>query len=86
MASAFIDGSQIYGANCREAEFLRDRRANLGLLRVVPFPLSSAKSPILPKAERQTFCRSPNPAMKPCFLAGDETRVNENQGNISFFE
>ncbi|XP_078362200.1 peroxidasin-like, partial [Oculina patagonica] len=75
--SAFIDGSQVYGANCQEAELLRDRKANLGLLRVVPFPTSSAKSPILPEAGSQTFCRSPNTAMKPCFIAGD-SRINEN--------
>lgn len=82
--SAFIDGSQIYGANRREADLLRDRTANLGLLRVASFPLSSAKSPLLPKAEGQTFCRSHNPTKKPCFLAGDHARVNENPGNVNF--
>lgn len=82
--SAFIDGSQIYGANRREADLLRDRTANLGLLRVASFPLSSAKSPLLPKAEAQTFCRSHNPTKKPCFLAGDHARVNENPGNVNF--
>ncbi|PFX31144.1 Peroxidasin [Stylophora pistillata] len=78
LVSAFIDGSHIYGANHKEAELLRDRTANLGLLRVASFPLSSAKSPFLPKAEAQTFCRSHNPTTKPCFLAGDHARVNEN--------
>ncbi|KAJ7374149.1 hypothetical protein OS493_009487 [Desmophyllum pertusum] len=79
IVSAYIDGSQVYGANCKEAELLRDRNANLGLLRVRPFPSSFAKFPILPEAVPETFCRSPNPARKPCLLAGDHRRTNENQ-------
>jgi len=82
IVSSFIDGSQIYGANMREAELLRDRTANLGLLRVLPFPGSSTKSPIMPKAEPELYCRSSKPAIKPCFLAGDYRRVNENPGNF----
>lgn len=80
--SAFIDGSQIYGANYEEAERLRDRRANLGLLRVLPFPGSSIRSPVLPKAEPESYCRSQDPSRKPCILAGDHRRVNENPGKF----
>ena len=80
IVSAFIDGSQIYGANCEEAELIRDRKANLGLLRVIPFPGISTKSPILPKAGPELYCRSSNPTEKPCFHSGDYRRVNGNPG------
>ncbi|XP_067034092.1 peroxidasin-like isoform X2 [Acropora muricata] len=76
--SSFIDGSQIYGANDEESELSRDRSANIGLLRVAPFPGYSNKFPILPKASRGTFCRSPTPMTQPCFHAGDHRRANEN--------
>lgn len=76
--SSFIDASHIYGADYEESELLRDRTANLGLLRVAPFPGISSKLAILPKAKKGIFCRSVKPSTHPCFHAGDYERANEN--------
>ena len=73
-----VDGSQVYGSDIDTAESLRDQNANLGLLDERPF-ITSGGQPILPPAEEEAFCRSPNPEDKPCFVAGD-IRVNENHG------
>lgn len=71
----------VYGANCEEAESLRDKIANTGALRVLPLPVRrSDRMPILPEASPESFCKSPRPAVRPCFLAGDFRRVNENPG------
>jgi len=59
---------------------LRDTNAKLGLLKVIPH-VDSNGEPILPPADDEAFCRSPNPEVQHCFLAGD-VRVNENQGEI----
>lgn len=71
----------VYGANCEEAESLRDKIANTGALRVLPLPVRrSDRMPILPEASPESFCKSLRPAVRPCFLAGDFRRVNENPG------
>lgn len=73
-----MDGSNIYGVSCQEAETVRDRQGNLGLLRVVPLPVArSDRMPISPPADPGSFCRSPRPSVKPCFLFAD-FRDNEN--------
>lgn len=73
-----MDGSNIYGISCQEAETVRDRQGNLGLLRVVPLPVArSDRMPISPPADPGSFCRSPRPSVKPCFLFAD-FRDNEN--------
>ena len=81
-----MDGSQVYGSDEETAESLRNPNANLGLLLVEPFITSGGQS-ILPPAEddeeEESFCRSPNPEEKPCFVAGD-VRVNENHGERSY--
>ena len=70
----------MYGPSRVEADRLRDRKSKIGLLDVRALPVSSDDMLILPKADEETFCRSTKPAIKPCFLAGDFRRVNENQG------
>ncbi|XP_078362136.1 peroxidasin homolog [Oculina patagonica] len=78
LVSSYMDGSNIYGANCQEAETVRDQTSNIGLIRVVPLPVPrSDRMPISPPAEPGTFCRSPRPSVKPCFLFAD-FRDNEN--------
>lgn len=57
---------------------LRDQNANLGLMKVRAHVDTSGMS-VLPEADEEAFCRSPNPEEEPCYIAGDE-RVNENQG------
>ena len=68
----------MYGSDEERADSLRNPNANLGLLAVEPF-IDSGGQFILPDADDEDFCRSPNPENKPCFFAGD-IRVNENQG------
>ena len=79
--SSVLDSSNIYGANCQEADSVRDQTSNIGLLRVVPQPLipRSDRMPISPPVDPSSFCRSPRPNLKPCFLFGD-FRDNENPG------
>lgn len=78
-----MDGSNIYGVNCEEAESVRDREGNLGLLRVVPLPVRrSDRMPISPPVAPGSFCRSPRPSVKPCFLFAD-FRDNENPSMYS---
>lgn len=80
LVTSHIDASNIYGVNCEEAESVRDTTSRIGLLRVVPLPVSrSDRMPISPPADPSSFCRSPRPSLKPCFLFGD-FRDNENPG------
>lgn len=75
-----MDGSQVYGSDKETAEELRDEE-DPRFLATMPYPVSEVdrRCGLLPEAEEEAFCRSPNPMDKPCFRAGDE-RVNENQG------
>ena len=81
-----MDGSNIYGVSCQEAETVRDREGNLGLLRVVPLPVPrSDRMPISPPADPGSFCRSPRPSVKPCFLFAD-FRDNENPSMYHMYD
>lgn len=77
--TSHMDGSQVYGSDKETAEELRDEE-DPRFLATMPYPVSEVdrRCGLLPEAEEEAFCRSPNPMDKPCFRAGDE-RVNENQ-------
>lgn len=76
--TSHIDGSQVYGSDKETAEELRDEE-DPRFLATMPYPVSESdrRCGLLPEAEEEAFCRSPNPMDNPCFKAGDE-RVNEN--------
>ncbi|XP_027042014.1 peroxidasin-like [Pocillopora damicornis] len=76
--TAYIDASQVYGSDKETAESLRDQE-DRRFLDVTPVAKAAVRQcGLLPDAEKDAFCRSPNPKDKPCYRAGDE-RVNENQ-------
>ncbi|XP_022781214.1 peroxidasin homolog [Stylophora pistillata] len=78
--TSYIDGSQVYGSDKETAESLRDPSDRRFLdVRLFVKAASGRQCGLLPAAEEEAFCRSPNPMDKPCLRAGDE-RVNENQG------
>lgn len=78
LVSSYMDASNIYGVSTAEAETVRDRKSNIGLLRVVPLPVPrSDRMPLSPPANPSLFCRSPRPTLKPCFHFAD-FRDNEN--------
>ena len=80
--SSYIDASHIYGVNQGESNDVRDLRSTAGLLRTMPQNISTLED-LLPKANPHTFCRTPDPRNRPCFLTGDFRRNNENQGETS---
>lgn len=83
--TAYIDASQVYGSDKETAESLRDQE-DRRFLDVTPVAKAAVRQcGLLPEAEKDAFCRSPNPKDKPCYRAGDE-RVNENQGNSELFK
>ena len=75
--TTYIDGSQVYGSDSELAIRLRGNRTK-GQLDTRPFVICLQR-PILPPADEEAFCRSPNREEENCFIAGD-VRVNENQG------
>ena len=77
--TSYIDGSHIYGNNEHEANDVRDRSTNAGLLKTMPQNISSLED-LLPKANPHTPCRTSDMKNRPCFLTGDFRRNNENQG------
>lgn len=76
--TAFIDASNVYGSSLDEAENLRERTRDRGLLRVGP--LTNGGNRLLP-FDDSTLAPSdcqiePGKRHVPCFRAGDH-RVNE---------
>ena len=79
--TSYIDASHIYGVSREELNDLINSRSfrSLGLLRTVPQNITSLEN-LLPRANPETLCLTPDPINRPCFVAGDFRRNNENQG------
>ena len=81
--TSFIDASQVYGVSVEELNDLLQLRSlePLGLLATVPQNITSLEN-LLPPADPEVLCRSPDPENRQCFVAGDFRRNNENAGEV----